>query len=56
MIPMLNVIKYLLFLQIMKAGCVFDKENLKLQRLRNVEICTEMCAKETVTIALNGIK
>ena len=52
MIPMLNVIKYLLFLQIMKAGCLFDKENLKLQRLRNFEICTEMCTKETVAITL----
>ena len=51
---MLNVIKYLLFLQIMKAGCLFDKENLKLQRLRNFEICTEMCTKETVAIALNA--
>ena len=51
---MLNDIKYLLFLQIMKAGCLFDKENLKLQRLRNFEICTEMCAKETVAIALKS--
>ena len=55
MIPMLIVIKYLLFLQIMKAGCLFDKENLKLQRLRNFEICTEMSAKETVAIGLKAM-
>ena len=56
LIPMLNVIKYLLFLQIMKAGCLFYKENLKLQRFRNFEICTDMCTKETVAIALNKMR
>ena len=38
----------------MKAGCLFYKENLKLQRFCNFEICTDMCTKETVAIALNA--
>ena len=44
MIPMLNVHKFIFIFT--KAGCLFDKNKLKLHRLRNFQICAEMCAKE----------